>query len=272
MASLRRGLKGLVRAGLAVANRHGTSHRFLYDENLRKAGLVITWRPETALRGVIAEVRAGAELRFFVENELDAIQSCHRRGRLYEAEELEIIAGHYRGGTFADIGGNVGNHAVWAAKVLRAPRVIVFEPNPAAARICEINLLLNDCGEVVELRRKGLASAPGRAGTVQPFEHNLGATRLVEASDGPLELARGDDELAGEYIGLLKIDTEGFELQVLEGLQEVIARDRPPIFVEVENASQPACEDFLARAGYRIAERYRRYETAINLLALPQPS
>jgi Met-10+ like-protein len=54
------------------------------------------------------------------------------KGVFYEREELEIIATHFKGGTFVDIGANVGNHSIFAAKFLGASKVIAFEPNPTA--------------------------------------------------------------------------------------------------------------------------------------------
>jgi hypothetical protein len=71
---------------------------------------------------------------FFIESETDLIQEHHKCGRLYEREELEIIQKHSNGaGAFLDIGANVGNHAIFFAKVLQAPKVFVFEANPLRA-------------------------------------------------------------------------------------------------------------------------------------------
>lgn len=272
MGALRSGLSRSVRTGLALVDRWGLIHRFVYDENLRRIGKVLRWqhRRRPPLQGVIARVRAGdATLRFFVENDFDVIQSRHRAGALFEADELAALARYYRGGTFVDVGGNVGNHAVWAARILHAPRVIVFEPDPHSARVCEINLRLNGCEREVELRRKGLSATAGGAAIAEELGDNLGGTRLAEADEGPLILVRGDDELAGEPVGLLKIDTEGFELKVLQGLQAVIAQRRPTIYIEVENENLAAFDDFCARAGYRVVERFQPYPQVVDMIAVP---
>ena len=42
------------------------------------------------------------------------------------------------------------------------------------------------------------------------------------------------DDLGSADIGFIKIDVEGFESAVLRGARQTIARDRPTIFVEIE--------------------------------------
>ena len=84
-----------------------------------------------------------------------------------------------------------------------------------------------------------------------------------------MTLTRGDDELRSERVGVLKIDTEGFEMKVLEGLREIIARDRPTLYVEVENENLAAFDRFCARAGYRVAERFQPYPQVVDMIAVP---
>ena len=87
-------------------------------------------------------------------------------------------------------------------------------------------------------------------------------------------MLRGDDALAsrGGELGVLKIDAEGAELDVLRGLAETIDRDRPLIICEVLPIGAPGSEAAelrrrrahsvemtLADAGYRDARnRWRR--------------
>jgi FkbM family methyltransferase len=249
----------------------GADVRYLLNPRGRPAGVRVHWLPDEPglVRGAIKSFLVGdIQLRFFVENDGDAIQGCHRRGEIYEAEELAIIGREYKGGALVDVGANVGNHAVYAVKVLKAAKVIAFEPEPLAAAIFEINAALNGCGDALFLHKIGLSDEGGRA---RPLfeEDNLGGTRLQRDPSGPIELVRGDDNLAGDDVGLIKIDTEGFELEVLSGLAATIKRCRPALFVEVENANIPAFEDYCARQGYRVAEEFRRYAVCTNFLALP---
>jgi FkbM family methyltransferase len=237
----------------------------------RTAGLRIRWRtgePEL-LEGAITTFEAWSQqFRFFIVDDADTIQSCHRRGRFYEEQELEIIARHFSGGVFADVGANVGNHAVFAAKILNAARVIAFEPHPLAAQICEINLALNHCSDAVDLRRVGLSDRVTQARLVRE-KHNLGGTRLTLGEGGPARLVTGDEVLLNQPVSFIKIDTEGHELHALQGLAQTIHVHRPALFVEVENTNIEAFEAFCAERKYRVAESFRRYQACLNFLALP---
>ena len=71
----------------------------------------------------------------------------------------------------------------------------------------------------------------GHAPAVLAFELANRAYFAASISD------RGDDFFAANHlppITLLKMDVEGYETKVLEGLRETIWRDRPPIFVEIQ--------------------------------------
>lgn len=235
------------------------------------AGMRVQWKADepNAVRGTVVATTVNSQtVRFFVANDLDAIQLHHRRGEFYEPEELAIIADHFTGGIFVDVGSNIGNHAIYALKFLNADRVLAFEPHPVASAALEINLLLNGVSDRATIHRVGLSDKPGRAG-FDMLNNNLGATRVVERSDGDgPPLMRGDDVLAGEKVDFIKIDTEGFEMQVLGGLKQTIATQRPTLFVEVENENFPAFEAFCAETGYRIDKTFRRYDTNINVLAV----
>lgn len=58
----------------------------------------------------------------------------------------------------------------------------------------------------------------------------------------------------GRTIDLLKVDVEGYELQVFEGAQSLLSRHRPLVFCEIEarhNAAYSRVFELLRAAGYR---------------------
>jgi FkbM family methyltransferase len=233
-------------------------------------GLRLQWRSDgpDAVRGTVVTVNIhGQPIRFFVKNDLDRIQSVHRSGSFYEQQELDIISKYFQGGTFVDIGCNVGNHLIYALKILNADHVIAFEPLPEALSILETNIAANSLSDRVTLHKKGLSNAPGFAAFHTPA-NNLGASRLWEKADG-IEIARGDDLLLEKPISFIKIDTEGFELQVLEGIEGAIKRNRPILFVEVETGNIERYEQFCVSNGYHTAETFSRYDSSVNYLSLP---
>jgi hypothetical protein len=71
---------------------------------------------------VVDVTEDGHRYRFVVANSRDHIGRDHMQGRLYEPEERDIIRRAFPpGATFVDVGANVGNHVIWAARVLDTP-------------------------------------------------------------------------------------------------------------------------------------------------------
>lgn len=236
------------------------------------AGLVAVWRPardNELMRGVIARVHHElGSARFFVAHQDDYIQRHHLAGTFFEVEELALIARYFRGGTFVDVGSNVGNHAVFAGKMLGATRIVAVEPNPVASDLLEINLALNGLEAISSIRYVGLSDAAGHA-TIEVPTNNLGGGRLSSGggtSDTSLVLAVGDDELAGEVPSFIKIDTEGFEVHVIRGLSRTLERHRPELFVEVEDDHRDAVDAYLAKFGYKQRVQFSRDPGMTNIL------
>lgn len=253
---------------IKALRRLGVEVRPTTTRDLRISGMRIQWKQDERdlVRGaVVRSTLADQPLLMFVENDIDVLQQQHRRGDLYEPEELEMIASAWRGGTFLDVGANVGNHTLYAAIALGATKVIAVEPVESAARILELNLALNRLAERVDVHRVGLSDRPGQA-VARMQSNNLGASRLTEGQ-GDVLLVTGDQLVGDCRVDFVKIDTEGFEKRVLSGLVGTLARDAPALFVEVENDHVEWFESFCRDHGYEIAGRFRRYETSLNLLA-----
>ena len=191
------------------------------------------------INGTIVSSRImGQCVSFFVADETDLIQKEHFEGKFYESEELKIVSEFFHPGEiFVDIGANVGNHTVFVARFLSPLRVIVIEPNPAALAILKANIALNHLDSRVDASHLGigLSNISARAVAMTPAG-NLGGTRLqfCEEQSG-LRVVPGDALLFEHRIDFLKIDVEGMEIDVLDGLKRTIAEQRPRIFIEVDN-------------------------------------
>jgi hypothetical protein len=123
---------------------------------------------------VVRTVIEGQPVSFF---ELDTIMGQNAYGYFYEIEELAIIARHFRPGSIMlDVGANIGNHTIYAAKFLGARRIICIEPNPEAIKILRINVDLNQLHEQVDMRYLGLglSDGPGAAVIARTIAMNLG--------------------------------------------------------------------------------------------------
>lgn len=222
----------------------------------------------------IAEVRhAGQVLKFLIGNPNDVIQSQLMEGSLYEIEELALIEKHYDPGTtFVDIGSNIGNHAIWAARCLEAPKVICFEPVLGQHTLLCANIAINGLNDVVTVHKIALSSASGTVRIAQSFmvTENSGAAQVSFTGLGEeVRASTGDLELSGVGPMFIKIDVEGHEMRVLQGLEQTIQRVRPKLFVEVDNANAALFENWIKRSGYHVLERFQRYQGNCNFLIAP---
>ena len=71
----------------------------------------------------------------------------------------------------------------------------------------------------------------------------------------------------GIDVNFIKIDVEGFEMQVLSGLEQTIRRCRPALFVEVQNTNMVEFNKYLASVGYRV-EKLMRNGSFDNVIAV----
>lgn len=205
---------------------------------------------------------------FTITNRRDLIQRSHNEGRFYEEEELDLIRQWCRpGSVFCDIGANIGNHALFALKFLHVARLIAFEPNPLAIGVLRSNLILNGVADRADLSHLGIGLSDSDAGgfTINAPAGNLGGGRMIEGT-GDLPVRRGDALLADERVDFIKIDVEGMELRVLDGLSATIAAHRPRLFVEVDRRNFRGFEAWRDANGYILRARFRRYRTCENFM------
>jgi FkbM family methyltransferase len=222
---------------------------------------------------VVACTIAGRPFRFAVDMERDPIQRHHRTGQLYEGRELGLIKRVMPlGGTYVDIGANVGNHALYVAAFLSPMKVIPFEPNVAAYKLLLANVAMNGFGGVFDLSwlGLGLSDKPGEGFAMERRTRNLGASRMLPGQ-GELRVVTGDEALAGENPDFIKIDVESMELQVLNGLDATLKRCGPWMLIEVDKHNDKGFHDWLNRAEYVVDTEVKRYETSTNYLVRPAP-
>ena len=198
----------------------------------------------------------------------DPIQRSHRNGRFYEFEELsQLLKVVKKNGVFLDIGANVGNHSLFFALFLNARKVIPFEPNPRAFNLLIQHVLLNGLREKFDLTHigVGLSDKASSGFAMQDVSRNLGGARMLEGKGG-LDVYRADALLKTETPDFIKIDVEGMELKVLAGLEGILERCKPMIFIEVDNVNETAFLDWVEQHDYAIALTKQRYKTNKNHL------
>lgn len=151
---------------------------------------------------------------------------------------IEIIK---RGGhTFIDVGCNVGYFSILGSKYFKD--VISFEPHPITFEKLKKNISMNKLDNIKALNF-GLSNSKSVI-TLEENPYNLGGSRLIKEVDFKSEIKHKKfkvntimlDSIIREVenkLTLLKIDVEGFELEVLSGARQFIKEIRPDIFIEI---------------------------------------
>jgi len=193
---------------------------------------------------------------------------------LWDFEEMMFALHLLRpGDVFVDGGANVGGYTILASAVAGA-RSVAFEPVPASYDELTRNIRLNNISDLVDAHCRGLGDAPG---TVRMTANRGGlnhVTTKAGSSDGIVDVAvmRLDDAV-GAGCNLLKLDTEGYERNVLLGGQRILASmDLHAVIIELNGSgarygsSDEDVHQEIVRHGFQV---HRYYPKTRQLKPLP---
>jgi FkbM family methyltransferase len=133
------------------------------------------------------------------------------------------------GMTVVDIGANLGLYTLLFSKLTGpAGHVYAFEPEPTLYRALCSNCRRNGAGNITTLNY-ALGRQPGRT-TFYRSLFNSGDNRLGglgwQGQRLDVDMVRLDDALPGCRVDFIKLDVQGFELQVLQGMDELSRRSK----------------------------------------------
>ena len=166
---------------------------------------------------------------------------------IYEKRFLELLSRRFPAASVAlDIGANIGNHAIYLSDTFA--QIHAFEPNPVTLARLRANLALNSLESVVRVHGVALGKDSGTFRFRENNDGNLGASgflapgETVDALSRELELnvVNGDDYIADlnlRRIDFVKIDVEGWEAPLLEGMTKALAAFRPVVSFEYHGQS-----------------------------------
>lgn len=193
--------------------------------------------------------------------ETDFIQkSIILRDTYYEAYNLVYIADIWKGGCkekikgslVLDIGANIGNHSLFYALECMAGKVIAFEPIIKTYEILCKNIKINHMEDIIIPKNVAIGEYEGKARARGYDLRNIGGTHIVISQDGDLDVIAIDEMSFDERISFIKIDVEGFELNVIRGAMQTIRKNEPIICLESFDRDRNIVEiiQLLASLGY----------------------
>ena len=166
----------------------------------------------------------------------------------HEQKEFELVIQNSNlNSTALDVGANSG---VWTYKLSQHfQHVISFEP----VRQSYESLVKNCTRENTNLHQLALGNIQ-KPILMYVVKGNTGASfvvrddkkitgRVPRSFEGQtfqkVNQSTLDHEIADEKIGFLKIDVEGYELEVLEGAKHVLIKNKPLVLIEINVVSNP---------------------------------
>lgn len=157
--------------------------------------------------------------------------------------EMRFLLHYLRPGDgFVDVGANVGVYSLLASSI-EGVHVLGFEPSTLAYGRALENLAMNPVGDRLRFVNRAVGAAPGTAAlTVGRDALNtiVEGNELHAEEAEPVEVVSLDTYLDGVTfppVAMLKVDVEGFELEVLRGARRLIAAHSPALLVEVNDGA-----------------------------------
>lgn len=170
---------------------------------------------------------------------------------VYEPDILAVIKKHLpRNGIFVDIGSNIGQHALFAASVVGpSGSVVAFEPIPRLVSQLTESINLNNFQSIISLNPIACSDTESEV-TIRLRPGNIGGSGLHHTdpsySKVLIKTSRADTYITNlPKVDLMKIDTEGHEVETLRGLEQTLAQHKPKIIVEFSPSLRENQNDYI---------------------------
>jgi FkbM family methyltransferase len=233
--------------------RYVWTHPSNSGQRLRALLRAARYQAQARLLGRRALARLGERSRLWVDPHRTAASMVLYANPPDLAEMLVWRRALRHGGLFVDVGANIGTYTIWAAE--QGADVIALEPAADTFGLLEENIALNGY-RVTAVR----AAAGDHCGSAR-FTAGLDAGNSI-APDGPVvtDLVTVDSLIGERRVTGMKVDVEGFEIDVLRGAARALADRRIDLIqIEWNHASAFAVGtdrrpivDLLAQHGYRL--------------------
>jgi FkbM family methyltransferase len=188
--------------------------------------------------------------------------------RDYEPETRDkIVELAKSSNTFVNVGAYTGLMCALAAKSNPALQIVAVEPNPMLSELLELNLCSNSSPGQYIIHRFGLGDFEGTAPYVNPeFIFNTASTSSYFNFDASSDTKESINSTSSEIKtldslclnverGLILIDSEGSELQILKDAMNTLERFMPTLIIEswIEEGAGKI-NQLLEPLGYRATE------------------
>ena len=180
----------------------------------------------------------------------------------YEEEQIKLLIDNikkYKISRFVDVGANIGIYALTIAKNFPNIKIDAFEPHKGAFARMEANIHQNGFSLIIQTHnlalsnenKEGYLLAGTRFGTYQS-----GGASVSSEGEMKISQVRGDDLIKyTDDIIAIKIDVEGFELSVLQGIENLIKNNKVFLQIEIFDEELSETSKFLEAYNFKLIEK-----------------
>jgi len=211
------------------------------------------WRPDREFENVCY---FGARFRIARDTPIGR-ELVLRRFEWLQIPAMLAACRQLRPAAFIDIGANFGLYSCIIGRSRLAARVIAFEPNRAMVERLREHLAANGLGGV-EIHETALGALPHKAALALDVPGGDALARVVALRPGGYEIDVVTLDETLDFVGqplVLKIDVEGYELEVLQGAKRLLARNYG--YAQIESFEEPrarAVVERMAEFGWRLTD------------------
>ncbi|MFA6476246.1 MAG: FkbM family methyltransferase [Candidatus Paceibacterota bacterium] len=208
--------------------------------------LNLVWHFNQKLTRIIA-ARLATPKRFLIKNKTGYFwvspfnDSMTVSADYYDSQLVNWLEKPPKKRIFVDIGAHIGRYSILAGR--KYYKVVAFEPNPAIFSVLENNIKANNLEEKVNLHKVALSDKPGTVLFTVDDIYSVASGISDDGTGLPVSCALGDEILKGvnfEEIDFIKIDVEGHDREVLNGLNEVLTKMPMGSFIMIEFDNETA--------------------------------
>ena len=183
--------------------------------------------------------RNGIQLKLNISNVVDHLKYFLFKDAGFE-NFLNLLQPHF---TILDIGANIGMTALEFANKASTGKVVCFEPSPSNFERLKENISLNDFKNIIT-SKTGIGTVPGQFKLYNVVDNNPGMKRILEEAESANfesetivvdTLESQLEKLNIHQIDAIKIDVEGFELEVLKSAITILENFKPVLFIELDD-------------------------------------
>ncbi len=177
----------------------------------------------------------------------------------FEKENLEIIKDYLpKQCTIIDVGANIGNHTIFFSLLNRDNEIYAFEPHHINYEILVKNIQLNNLHNV-KTYPFAVGNKKGKGNLIELPNKNLSDTMVEYDSEGEISFISLDEFVENEKlekIDLIKIDVEGFEENVINGMLELAKKYDPIYWIEIWDDNKETIFELLRQNNFEEIKNY----------------